>query len=576
MAIASASSTGVCACDLSCVQLTHRQRRRRRRLSTPVSRQTARKICNPLPLSIEALDLSSASPEQALASLRYIILSYLADLERRLATLVSPDLDALKAMSETTIEDARAWAETAMEILNGIRADVCSHLPEFHFADMSMESFLKSHLPDFPGLSPVPVLTEMGFHLPDMNDVRSHLSYMPLIPDIQNVGAHISDMRTKLVQDVRSRFYDLDFNHPLSHIPTLSDHLKSLHTHLCSIELPSSDCDPSAFISASFFSDFLEPLLSSNIVEEILKPIPKIPHPENMLELAAKDVADGIRRSLHGARLIRYSDLPHAWRNNPFVTNGYRFIPLERWPLILMSLFALHNEILNIHTHLVPFLLWGIQAVPLVNPNYTLDTPETLFMWFALLCLFLSALWHTMSGCANRKSMEFCARVDYVGIGWLISASVGTIVHYGFHCYPSHGRLFLGLCLATGLAGNVFPFMEWFNQRKYRHYRIFFFLCLAFSAVGPLAVLSTMHSITEVFTYVAPVAPSLLSYIVGLMFYALHFPERILPQSIREQLDYFGISSHCIWHCFIVLAVSQHRSAIPALRKGIVTRCIAV
>ena len=109
-------------------------------------------------------------------------------------------------------------------------------------------------------------------------------------------------------------------------------------------------------------------------------------------------------------------------------------------------------------------------------------------MAFALLCLFFSAVWHTMSGCADPTSMEFCARIDYVGIGWyvpsplfqntkcschpirrLISASIGTIVYYGFqHCYPRVGHAFLCLCFLTGLAGNIFPFMAWFNQHKYR------------------------------------------------------------------------------------------------------------
>ena len=38
----------------------------------------------------------------------------------------------------------------------------------------------------------------------------------------------------------------------------------------------------------------------------------------------------------------------------------------------------------------------------------------------------------------------------------------------------------------------------------------------------------------------APVFPSLLSYIIGLFFYAAHFPERILPDSIRDRLDFIG------------------------------------
>ena len=298
-------------------------RQRRRRLSAPAPRQPGwRQICQPLPLSLEALDLSSVSPTQTLASLRYLILSYLAELEHRLATFESPDFEKWKTMREMTIDDARQWAQTALEMLKGIRADVCSHLPEFHLADMSMENFVKSHLPD---LSDVPTLTEMRLHLPDMPDVRSRLPDMPHLPDIHNVGSHISDMKSKLVDDVRSKFHDLDFKRPLSYIPTLSDHLKNLQSHLSSIDLPSDLAAPDSIFN-SLISDILDALLSSELVEDLFSPGPDIVETEIMFEQAAKDVADAMSRSLHGARLIQYSDLPHAWRNNPFVTHGYRSV----------------------------------------------------------------------------------------------------------------------------------------------------------------------------------------------------------------------------------------------------------
>ena len=50
----------------------------------------------------------------------------------------------------------------------------------------------------------------------------------------------------------------------------------------------------------------------------------------------------------------------------------------------------------------------------------------------------------------------------------LISASVGTVVYYGFQCHPSLGTFFLTCCFLTGAAGNVFPFLKWFNDPVYR------------------------------------------------------------------------------------------------------------
>ncbi|KAG6850136.1 hypothetical protein H0H93_000521 [Arthromyces matolae] len=503
--------------------------RRRRRLSTPApsSAQPAKlQICHQLPLSLEALDLSLTSPTQALASLRILILSYLEELEQRLASFESPDFEAWKAMGELTIDEARQWARTALEMLEGIRADVCSYLPELHFAELSVENF-RAHLPD---LMEVSGLSEMRSHLPDM----PHLLEMP------NVRSRLSDMRHTL-NDVRSRFTDLEFKTPLHYIPTLSNSLERLHSHLASMELPSR-LEITSLAPSAVISDMLETLLSSELFTDILSasPVEFVEETESMIHKAANDVANAVKHSLEGVRLLQYSELPEQWQNNPFVTYGYRFIPLEKWPLILLSLFAFHNEFLNIHTHLIPFLVWGINSIPFLNPNSIIDLPERLFVCFALLCLLASTVWHTMSGCADGKSMDLCARIDYVGIGWLISASVGTVVYYGYTCKPALGQVFLTICFLTGLAGNVLPFMDWFNRNEYRTFRVMFFLSLAFSALAPLAGLAILHSWREMLDFVGPVVPSLVSYLVGLAFYLLHFPERILPKSIQHKLDHIG------------------------------------
>ena len=135
--------------------------------------------------------------------------------------------------------------------------------------------------------------------------------------------------------------------------------------------------------------------------------------------------------------------------------------------------------------------------------------------------------------------MEFCARIDYVGIGWytsshkvgattliplsffsrLISASVATVAHYGFSCHPKMKTAFLVLCLSTAVAGSIFPFVKWFNQFEYRvclsclrfdHlslflsqlYRISFFVALALAGVGPIVALSASYSWREAILFV--------------------------------------------------------------------------
>jgi adiponectin receptor len=65
--------------------------------------------------------------------------------------------------------------------------------------------------------------------------------------------------------------------------------------------------------------------------------------------------------------------------------------------------------------------MWSISLMPFINSTtFAADGPEVAFTAFAIVCLFTSVLWHTMSGCAHPVGMEFCARVDYVGIGWYV------------------------------------------------------------------------------------------------------------------------------------------------------------
>ncbi|KAG8214056.1 hemolysin-III related-domain-containing protein [Butyriboletus roseoflavus] len=476
--------------------VTRNRLRHRRRLSNIDTHD--------VPPLLEALDFtSSGSARQSLGALRILLLSYLEDVENRLSTVESPISDigipaALKLKGEHTVEEARAWARDALEMLRSLRSDVCSHLPE---------------LPDVPSL----------------NNVRAQFSHS------------LAD--TSVMEDVRSCLSD-------KHISALSARLQFLQAHLRSMDVLTTDLH--TFPGSTRLSGLFESITSSELIAELSDDVTEA---EDM----ARDITRAIKQSFQGSKLICYVDLPPQWRNNRFVTRGYRFIPLEKWPLIIMSLFAWHNETLNIHTHLVPLMLWLINCIPLFNSSAPQDIPETAFITFALVCLFTSVIWHTMAGCAHHDGMDLCARIDYVGIGWLISASIGTIVYYGFQCHPVLGKFFLACCFLIGVAGNAFPFLKWFNDTAYRHVRVGVFLCMAFTAIAPLAVLAYLHSLRQVIEYINPVWPSLISYLIGLTFYVTNTPERFLSPRLSHWLDWCGGGSHAIWHAFIVLAINQHR-----------------
>ncbi|KZT43459.1 hypothetical protein SISSUDRAFT_1124609, partial [Sistotremastrum suecicum HHB10207 ss-3] len=568
---------------------TRPRRRRRLTASGPVLRRRSQSFSSDcrqtfLPHSLDPLDLTSRSPTPSLASLRLLVLSHLADVESRLVS--SQKQRSLDPCQETREEEtSSAWLQDGKDMLARIRADVCSYLPDLQLDVETVESLVKAHLPHIPDLSVpdlsglVPSLSVTDFEMPDISfeDVKSRISEIE-IPFSQSMRSRIDD--------VRSQFSDLgiDLHQPLDYLPVLSEHLQSLHAHLSESSI--------SFSPNGLASQLLDRLMSSSFVSELLQD--DLDDQTQAVEAKAavqlaKQVAIALKSSLDGQRLINYTTLPDVYKNNEFVTEGYRFIPLKRWPLLLLSIFTFHNETIHIHTHLLPLLLalpldWlSVQyVVQFFSPsqiqdtiyhrgssNSPVDLPERIFMLAAHTCLLCSVVWHTLAGCADFRTADLAGRVDFVGIGWLISASVASIVYYGFSCRHVAAYQYLAMTLITGILGSILPFMAWFNERKAKKWRILFFLCIALTGLAPLVHLSLIHSSSEMSRFIDPLLPSFASYLIGLLFYGFHFPECVLPARARKWTDWIGGGSHTIWHCFIISGIQLHRRGMANLRSGI-------
>ena len=245
--------------------------------------------CHPPPHSLDALDLSSASPTAAFAALHERVLSCLADIEASLSQLESPlpDFDLGQAISrgELKVEEVRAWAKDGLEILEQTRAEVRSHLPEFTLDSASVETYVSSRL---HGLS-------------DASNYKRVTSHLPELPRIPRAEQYLCN---------------------------LSDRLKSLHSHLASSNALSHMTFPS-FPSIAKLSELIDAIISSDRLPVMLR-ARSTSRSGDSLGRAATQVARAIERSLHGAELITYGDLPSEWRNNPFVTHGYRFVSYVR------------------------------------------------------------------------------------------------------------------------------------------------------------------------------------------------------------------------------------------------------
>ena len=245
--------------------------------------------CQPPHHSLDALDLSSTSPTAAFAALHDRVLSCLADIEASLSQLESPlpdfDLGQAISRSELKVEEVRAWAKDGLEILEQTRTELRSHLPEFPFDSVSVETYVSARLHDLSDAS-------------NYKRVTSHLPELPRIPRAEQ------------------------------YLFNLSDRLKSLHTHLSSFNSLPHMAFPS-FPSIAKLSELIDTMISSDCLPLMLRSC-STSQSGDPLSRVATEVACAVERSLHGAKLITYGDLPSEWRNNPFVTHGYRFVSYVR------------------------------------------------------------------------------------------------------------------------------------------------------------------------------------------------------------------------------------------------------
>ncbi|KAF8319336.1 HlyIII-domain-containing protein [Clavulina sp. PMI_390] len=502
---------------------------------------------------------------------------------------VKAEMDALSGNID---DDISNFVSQALHLLRTIRAEVYSHLPDVDLdAAFDLEAMqarrdaIKNRLSEFGatikrgrGRAYSSSMAEFQEMMQSMTNVSN--VHVPTMKDVEDWGNRFSEVTSNNIDGMR--------RNAMMYVPRLQEHLASLQAHMHALpslpSFPSSSSFSTSGPSAAnhciphTITELLTSLLETDTEEAILEDIRK---EREEVESAHVEIARALEKSENGTKLIRYEDLPFKWKNNPWVRGGYRFIPLSRWPALLLSIFQIHNETANIHTHLLPLLTvlpllsmyfipeslshylsshlelssplslplpsylqqWLFDqthidlsplltylhgTVPVLLPAHSepLDTlPAAFFAFSAACCLFSSVVWHVFSGCADLMGMEAAARVDYIGIGWLISASVQSIVFYGFKTDVWELRIYTGLSILTGLAGSVVPFMNWFNDRRNKKWRIVFFLSLCFASFFPLGHLCWAKGLFHTLEFIAPISRSVSCYVMGLVLYTFHLPE---------------------------------------------------
>ncbi|CAI8589002.1 unnamed protein product [Vicia faba] len=320
-------------------------------------------------------------------------------------------------------------------------------------------------------------------------------------------------------------------------------------------------------------------------------------------------------------QLVEYHSLPAFLRDNEYILGHYR----SEWPMkqVLLSIFTIHNETLNVWTHLIGFFLFlaltiytAMKVPQVVDLNSLQHLPDILkngdlhkLQSELLTCLpsmpDLQRLrdeissWHIKELLYNCLPVRFSSsnhtdvcvlhnvkedlanliaplvirpitRLDYAGIAALISTSFFPPVYYSFMCYPFFCNLYLGFITILGIATILVSLLPVFQTPEFRTIRASLFLGMGLSGAGPiLHKLFLFWGEPEVFYTTGYEILMGSFYGLGALVYATRIPERWMP----GKFDIAG-HSHQLFHVLVVAgAYTHYRAGLVYLRWRDIRGC---
>ena len=174
-----------------------------------------------------------------------------------------------------------------------------------------------------------------------------------------------------------------------------------------------------------------------------IMPLPRQRKPPAPVKIASMEKPATPAKTMLGegySNLISYDELPEWYQDNPFIFHGYRLVTNSA-RASLASWLYLHNETVNIYSHLLPGILFLIaegvmyQYTHARYPNATTSDYAVfgLFLSTAAVCLGVSALYHTFTNHSAHVS-DIWLRLDFVGIIILILGDFVSGIFMVFYC----------------------------------------------------------------------------------------------------------------------------------------------
>lgn len=259
--------------------------------------------------------------------------------------------------------------------------------------------------------------------------------------------------------------------------------------------------------------------------------------------------------------LLKWEDLPKWYQDNPLLRSGYRPVS-NSWSTCLLSLTHLHNESINIYTHLIPAVCLTLGQAVLYRGISYLYPEATLADHFvfgvnvtaAIVTMLLSSSYHTMI-CHSQAMENLMLRVDYVGILTLILGSFFSGIYVGYYCEPVLRWTYWTMIISLSVITSALVLHPRLQGLKYRSHRTTAFVLTALSGFAPIVHGLWLYGWSEMWIRSGMPYWFLegLVYGIGVFFFVTRIPESIWPGKFDI---WFG--SHQFFHIFVVIASLVH------------------
>jgi len=260
---------------------------------------------------------------------------------------------------------------------------------------------------------------------------------------------------------------------------------------------------------------------------------------------------------------LTYEEVSSYSIYNSYITDLYR--PALSSTQCLVSIFRLHNETVNIWTHLIGFLVFSVLlpydlliSLPEIGPGYSFYLTHAAFSSTVGLFFFLSAAYHIFSCHPNESIVRRWSGFDQFGLWTAIIGCYIPGLRLGLWCIPEVNWLYSCTIILTGISGMILLLAP--ASRNYSCLKYIMTMLLASTGLIPLLhwiAKQGLHS-SEVETFLPQILKFYTYIILGALVYLARLPERFSPGGI---LNLVG-SSHNIWHIVLVVTLVNWRHAL--------------